>query len=248
MKILFTIVAALTFVACKPSAGTTNADQRIKELEAEVAQLKTAQAATPSPKPANPADAKYNGVIVRSGPQNSRDRYTVELVLRDDGWFSYSNKMTDSAFQPKTTHDKYEVDGDRVILDLPIQNEVWTIQGNQLVMADNPANRLTKTQYSLPEIATRVLEDLRTIDSAMDQWGIEHQKPAGTAITPQNCALYLKKGSRLQTSCAAGRCVDIVGNPIYIQSVDTPPSFSRQTYDSLSSVAPIEFWSPFTVK
>jgi hypothetical protein len=96
-------------------------------------------------------------------------------------------------------------------------------------------------------LATQVLEDLRLVDAAIDQWSIENNKPTGTPVRPQDIAQYFKPNSPLQRSSANGRCLDALGNPITIKAVDTPPSISRQTFERLSPVAPREFWEPFSV-
>jgi hypothetical protein len=96
-------------------------------------------------------------------------------------------------------------------------------------------------------LATQVLEELRLVDAAIDQWSIEYNKPTGTPVRPQDIAQYLKPNSPLQRSSANGSCLDALGNPITIKAVDTPPSISRQTFERLSPVAPHEFWEPFSV-
>ena len=89
--------------------------------------------------------------------------------------------------------------------------------------------------------ATQVLEDLRQIDSAVDQWAIENNKAGGTTVTWGDVQKYLKTGTRLYTS--SGK--DILGNDFKINAVDTAPQVSKTTFDALSDVAPADFWSPF---
>ena len=48
--------------------------------------------------------------------------------------------------------------------------------------------------------ATQVLEDLRLIDSAVDQYAIERNKGGGTSLVWDDVMLYLKKDTRLYTS------------------------------------------------
>src|SRR6185369_10205412 len=67
--------------------------------------------------------------------------------------------------------------------------------------------------------ATQVLEDLRQIDSAVDQWAIENNKAGGTAVTWADVQKYIKNGTRLYTS--GGK--DILGNAFTISAVDTAP-------------------------
>jgi prepilin-type N-terminal cleavage/methylation domain-containing protein len=89
--------------------------------------------------------------------------------------------------------------------------------------------------------ATQVLEDLRQIDSAVDQYAIEYNKPGGAVMDWDKVRLYLKTGTRLETSGG----VDILGNAFQINPVDTAPQVSQTTYDALTDVAPPDFWSPF---
>jgi prepilin-type N-terminal cleavage/methylation domain-containing protein len=89
--------------------------------------------------------------------------------------------------------------------------------------------------------ATQVLEDLRQIDSAVDQWAIENNKAGGSPVTWGDVQKYIKTGTRLYTS--SGK--DILGNGFTINNVDTPPQVNSATYTALSDVAPSDFWSPF---
>ena len=89
--------------------------------------------------------------------------------------------------------------------------------------------------------ATQVLEDLRQIDSAMDQYAIENNKPGGAAVGWSDVQNYLKKDTRLFSS--GGK--DVFGNAFTIGAVDTAPKVSSTTYTDLLAVAPADFWSPF---
>ena len=92
--------------------------------------------------------------------------------------------------------------------------------------------------------ATRVLEDLRMIDAAIDQYAIETNKSSGSPANWTDIQGYLKKGSTLYNTTSPGK--DLLGNnfgPTY--SVDTIPVVPTATYTALSDVAPNTFWSPF---
>ena len=89
--------------------------------------------------------------------------------------------------------------------------------------------------------ATQVLEDLRQIDSAIDQYAIENNKAGGTNVVWADVQKYIKTGTRLYSSNNA----DILGNAFTITSVDSVPKVSSTTYTALSDVAPADFWSPF---
>ena len=90
--------------------------------------------------------------------------------------------------------------------------------------------------------ATRVLEDLRLIDAAVDQYAIETNRTTGYQVQWDDVKRYLKVGSKLYNSNHA----DILGGDFGAAfSVDTLPAVPTSTYSSLSDVAPAEFWSPF---
>ena len=89
--------------------------------------------------------------------------------------------------------------------------------------------------------ASRVLEDLRMLDSALDQYAIEHNKASGTTVQFADIQPYIKTGTALYSS--GGN--DMFGNPFTGFSVDTVPKLSDATFNALSDVAPAEFWSPF---
>ena len=89
--------------------------------------------------------------------------------------------------------------------------------------------------------ATRILEDLRMIDSAIDQYAIETNKTSGNAVSWSDVQSYLKQGTQLWNSGGA----DMLGNSFGSFSVDTIPVVPTATFAKLSDVAPQEFWSPF---
>ena len=91
--------------------------------------------------------------------------------------------------------------------------------------------------------ATRILEDLRVIDSAIDQYAIESNKAGGATVEWTDIQAYLKKGSVLYNSGGT----DILLNPYNggTYTVDGLPKLSSTTFNKLSDVAPSDFWSPF---
>src|SRR5687767_5124414 len=90
--------------------------------------------------------------------------------------------------------------------------------------------------------ATRVLEDLRLIDAAVDQYAIETNRSTGYQVQWDDVKSYLKVGSKLYNSAHA----DLLGGDYGTTfSVDTLPAVPTTTFNSLSDVAPAEFWSPF---
>lgn len=88
--------------------------------------------------------------------------------------------------------------------------------------------------------ASRILNDLRLIDSAVDQYAIENNKKTGDPVNTADWTAYMKRGSTLYTS---GK--DLFGNGYGIQSVDTLPKAPGPAWNSLSDVAGSEFWSPY---
>jgi len=89
--------------------------------------------------------------------------------------------------------------------------------------------------------ATQILEDLRQIDSAIDQYAIEYNKAGGSNVAWADVQKYIKTGTRLYESTGK----DILGASFTITSVDGVPKVNTTTYNALSDVAPNDFWSPF---
>ena len=88
--------------------------------------------------------------------------------------------------------------------------------------------------------ASRVLNDLRLIDSAVDQYAIETNKTSGSSVGVTDWTNYLKKNTTLWTT---GK--DIFSNSYGAQTVDSLPKVPTSTYNSLSDVADPSFWSPY---
>lgn len=88
--------------------------------------------------------------------------------------------------------------------------------------------------------ATKILNDLRLIDSAIDQYAIETNKSTGSTVEVTDWTNYLKKGSVLYTT---GK--DLFGNDYGAQTVDTLPNVPTASKASLSDVADTSFWSPY---
>ena len=88
--------------------------------------------------------------------------------------------------------------------------------------------------------ATQVLEDLRLIDAAVDQYAIENNKTKDFAVTWTEIQKYLKAGTRLEQSGGA----DILTHSFGSFKVDSIPQVPTQTFADLSDVAPAAFWGP----
>jgi prepilin-type N-terminal cleavage/methylation domain-containing protein len=88
--------------------------------------------------------------------------------------------------------------------------------------------------------ASRVLNDLRLIDSAVDQYAIETNKQSNATVNVSDWTNYLKKNTTLWTT---GK--DLFGNTYGNQAVDALPKVPTSSYNSLSDVADASFWSPY---
>jgi len=88
--------------------------------------------------------------------------------------------------------------------------------------------------------ATKVLDDLRTLDGALDQWAMERNKRPGDIAEFSDLQPYLKQQNKLNLTG-----YDMFGQPYGPYSVDTGPKVADFTFSALSDVVPAEFWSPF---
>ena len=88
--------------------------------------------------------------------------------------------------------------------------------------------------------ASKILNDLRLIDAAVDQYGIETSKSTGSVVNVTDWTNYLKKDTTLYNT---GQ--DLFGDDYGPQTVDTLPKVPANAYSSLSDVADLGFWSPF---
>ena len=86
-----------------------------------------------------------------------------------------------------------------------------------------------------------LINDLRQIDSATDQYALEFSVPQNTAVPPAAWMLYVQPGSRLYTTNA-----DIYGDTYGNQTVGLLPTVPSRAWDSLSDVCDSSFWSPYT--
>ena len=66
--------------------------------------------------------------------------------------------------------------------------------------------------------ASRILNDLRMIDAAVDQYAIETNRTTGNAVAVTDWTNYLKKGTQLYNSGNS-----LLGSAYGAQSVDTIP-------------------------
>jgi type II secretory pathway pseudopilin PulG len=88
--------------------------------------------------------------------------------------------------------------------------------------------------------ASKILNDLRMIDSAIDQYAIETGKKTGDTVNVADWTNYVKKDSALY-----GSGQDLFGNDYGPQTVDSLPKAPQAAWDALSDVADTTFWSPY---
>ena len=88
--------------------------------------------------------------------------------------------------------------------------------------------------------ASRVVNDLRLIDSAVDQYAIENNKTTGATVNTLDWEIYMKKNSQLYNTAA-----DLFGNTYGPQTVDSLPKVPANTWLTLSDVASTAFFSPY---
>src|SRR3954465_14484139 len=88
--------------------------------------------------------------------------------------------------------------------------------------------------------ASKILNDLRMIDSAIDQYAIETSKSTGATVDITDWTNYVKKDSVLY---ATGK--DLFGNDYGSQTVDSIPKVPTAAYNNLSDVTDDAFWSPY---
>jgi prepilin-type N-terminal cleavage/methylation domain-containing protein len=88
--------------------------------------------------------------------------------------------------------------------------------------------------------ASKIINDLRLIDGAMDQYAIETSKKSGDTVAIADWTNYLKKDTVLY---ATGQ--DLFGDNYGDQTVDSHPSVPANAKANLSDVTDDAFWSPF---
>jgi prepilin-type N-terminal cleavage/methylation domain-containing protein len=88
--------------------------------------------------------------------------------------------------------------------------------------------------------ASRIINDLRLIDNAIDMYAIEGNKSTGNPVNVADWTKYMKVGTNLYVT---GK--DVLGNLYGPQSVDSIPKVTSSAYNALSDVAPDPFWSPY---
>lgn len=119
--------------------------------------------------------------------------------------------------------------------------------GKPLSSTEAPYNPLAVPRSHLRALATNVLEELRTITAAVDQWAVENNKPQGALPTVEDIRGYIHRATRLRYWMDRGECKDSLGNPIAIPATDTLPVLSRASFQHFTGVVAPDFWIPFPV-
>ena len=88
--------------------------------------------------------------------------------------------------------------------------------------------------------ASKIINDLRLIDAAVDQYAIETAKVSGAVVAVSDWTNYLKKDTALY---ATGQ--DLFGNDYGAQTVYSLPRVPSATKTNLSDVTDTAFWSPY---
>ena len=88
--------------------------------------------------------------------------------------------------------------------------------------------------------ASRILNDLRMIDSAVDQYAIETGRTTGANVDVTDWTNYVKKNGLLYNTAQS-----VLGSTYGAQAVDTIPTVPPNDYATLSDVAGTGFWSPY---
>ena len=88
--------------------------------------------------------------------------------------------------------------------------------------------------------ASKILNDLRMISGAVDQYAIENSKKSDDVVDVADWTKYLKTNTALYLT---GQ--DLFGNDYGSQTVDILPKVPAQAYASLSDVTDNTFWSPY---
>jgi prepilin-type N-terminal cleavage/methylation domain-containing protein len=93
--------------------------------------------------------------------------------------------------------------------------------------------------------ATAILEEMRLIDGAKDQYAIENNLSGAAPITWPQVKLYLKVGTRLYNQATE---IDALGNAIVLGTIDTPPTIAAATRDNFTDVIDnaASFWGSFS--
>lgn len=86
--------------------------------------------------------------------------------------------------------------------------------------------------------ASKILNDLRLVSAAVDQYAIETSRKTGDPVNVADWTNYIKKDTNLYST---GN--DLFGNTYGAQAVDSMPGVPPSTKAALSDVVDAAFWS-----
>lgn len=92
--------------------------------------------------------------------------------------------------------------------------------------------------------AVVIIDELRALESAINLYTVENSRHGEQAISTADIGTFLpfiKTDSKLYNTLPN----DLLGNPIQLSTLDTPPKISNATFAALSDAVPMEFWSPY---
>lgn len=88
--------------------------------------------------------------------------------------------------------------------------------------------------------AAQIMNDLRNIDAAVDQYAIETGKKSGDPVSMADWTAHVKKDTLLYRTGE-----NILGDEYGAQTVDEVPFVPVDTYNELYDVADDDFWEPY---
>jgi len=88
--------------------------------------------------------------------------------------------------------------------------------------------------------AGRIINDLRELDHAVDEYATENSKTTGVNPTFTDLRAYVKTGTMLYSTGA-----DLFGDSYGPFTVDSVVQVPTAAFATLSDVAPSSFWSPY---
>src|SRR5438132_2424818 len=84
--------------------------------------------------------------------------------------------------------------------------------------------------------ASKILNDLRMISAAVDQYAIENSKKSDDVVDVVDWTKYIQKDTQLYLTG-----LDLLGNTYGSQTVDSLPRVPQASYDALSDVTDATF-------
>jgi prepilin-type N-terminal cleavage/methylation domain-containing protein len=105
--------------------------------------------------------------------------------------------------------------------------------------------------------ATHILQDLRVLNAAVDQYSMDYSKASGQKYNWIDIRAYIDSATQLYSAIpTTGRSpADLLGNKYRSSKIIDQPyancadvSLNPSTFSVLSDVAPINFWSPYGVE